>query len=181
MLSKKKVFWFTGLPSSGKTTLGNILETKLKQMNISSFLCDGDQIRKGLCKDLKFSLEDRNENLRRAAELIKILLVPYDVVIASFITPTNHIRKKIKEIISNQYIEIYLQCSINTCIDRDVKGLYKKAMNNEITDFSGISSPFEEPLSPNLTLDTENLSIHESNTILLDFVEKEINADLILS
>ena len=166
----KKVIWFTGLSGSGKTTLSEELCNHLKTKDMSYFCLDGDVLRQGLCKNLGFSLEDRKENLRRAAELSIILLQSYDIILASFITPTNEIRSMIRKIISKEIIEIYVQCSIEKCIERDPKGLYKKALSNEIKLFTGISSVYEPPTNPNLTINTQNTSKKDSHTQLKEFI-----------
>ena len=133
---------------------------------------DGDVLRKGLCKDLGFSLEDRTENLRRAAELSMILLQSYDVILASFITPTHAIRTMIREIIPVEFIEIYIRCSVETCINRDPKGLYKKALANDIKLFTGVSSVYEPPLNPNIIIDTEHTAVDHSSQQLIQFIRQ---------
>jgi adenylylsulfate kinase len=168
----KKVFWFTGLSGSGKTTLAEALCNHLKTKNISYFSLDGDVLRKGLCRDLGFSLNDRKENLRRAAELSLILLQSYDFILASFITPTNEIRNMIRNIISNDIIEIYIKCSVEKCIERDPKGLYKKALSNDIKFFTGISSVYEPPINPDLIINTQKSNINNSCNQIKEFINQ---------
>ncbi len=153
-------FWFTGLPCSGKSTLGKNLKSYLADSNRHVIRLDGDVLRGGLNKDLGFSNKDREENLRRAAHLSKLLNGMGHTVIASFITPTEEMRKMIRGIIPNLTF-IYAKCSLDTCKKRDVKGMYKKAERGEIKDFTGVSAPFEEPKEAELVVDTENNSIQE--------------------
>jgi bifunctional enzyme CysN/CysC len=145
------VYWFTGLSGSGKSTIAQELTKSIP----GSVILDGDNVRTGLCKDLGFSLEDRKENLRRVAEVAKILSDNGIPVITSFITPLESDRQMVQEIIGEKYTEIYVKCSLEECERRDVKGLYAKARSGEIKQFTGISSPFEEPKKAHITINTE--------------------------
>lgn len=147
-------FWFTGLPCSGKSTLAKKLKEYLADKNRRIFHIDGDLLRKGICQDLGFSEEDRRENLRRAAHLAKLLNESGHLVVASFITPTEEMRKMVKEIVPNLTL-IYTKCGLETCMKRDTKGMYEKAKRGEIKNFTGIDAPFEEPQNADIVVDTE--------------------------
>ena len=168
---KSKVIWMTGLSGSGKTTIAKALEKKLHSNNIISQLHDGDNIRVGISNNLSFSSEDRLENIRRISEISKLFLNCGIVTLNCFISPTNEIRQTAKDIIGeNDFIEIYINASLKICEDRDVKGLYKKARNGEIKNFTGISATYEEPKQPNLVIDTTLLSIEESVKKIYDYI-----------
>ena len=168
---KSKVIWMTGLSGSGKTTIAKALEKKLHLNNIISQLHDGDNIRVGISNNLSFSSEDRLENIRRISEISKLFLNCGIVTLNCFISPTNEIRQIAKDIIGeNDFIEIYINASLKICEDRDVKGLYKKARNGEIKNFTGISAKYEEPKQPNLVIDTTLLSIEESVKKIYDYI-----------
>ena len=153
------VIWFTGLSGSGKSTICNSLEELFNAKKINTFILDGDSVRNGLNKDLNFSDEDRSENIRRVAEVSKILINAGNVVLASFITPFNKDRELVKEIVGeNNYIEIFVNTSLETCIKRDPKGLYQKAKSGLIQNMTGIDSEFELP-------ESFDLEIKESNTL----------------
>ena len=160
--------WFEGLSGSGKTTLINALDIYLNNKNYSTYILDGDNLRYGLNSDLSFSKIDRDENLRRASEVACLMVDAGLIVLAGFITPLEsqriNIRKKFKK---NQFYEIYVSTKIDVCEKRDPKGLYKKARNGDILEFTGIDSPFEEPKKANIQIDTENQSIAESIQILV--------------
>lgn len=168
---KSKVIWMTGLSGSGKTTIAKALEKKLHSNNIISQLHDGDNIRVGISNNLSFSSEDRLENIRRISEISKLFLNCGIVTLNCFISPTNEIRQIAKDIIGeNDFIEIYINASLKICEDRDVKGLYKKARNGEIKNFTGVSATYEEPKQPNLVIDTTHLSIEESVKKIYDYI-----------
>jgi adenylylsulfate kinase len=168
---KSKVIWMTGLSGSGKTTIAKALEKKLHLNNIISQLHDGDNIRVGISNNLSFSSEDRLENIRRISEISKLFLNCGIVTLNCFISPTNEIRQIAKDIIGeNDFIEIYINASLKICEDRDVKGLYKKARNGEIKNFTGISATYEEPKQPNLVINTTRLSIEESVKKIYDYI-----------
>ena len=160
--------WFEGLSGSGKTTLINALDIYLNNKNYSTYVLDGDNLRYGLNSDLSFSKIDRDENLRRASEVASLMVDAGLIVLAGFITPLEsqriNIRKKFKK---NQFYEIYVSTKIDVCEKRDPKGLYKKARNGDILEFTGIDSPFEKPKKANIQIDTENQSIAESIRILV--------------
>lgn len=163
MNSKGCVIWLTGLSGAGKTTIANNLKNELNNNSIYSIILDGDTIRNGLNSDLDFSEEDRIENIRRASEIAKILCDNGLTTICCFISPTNNLRNLAKNIIGkHNFYEIFVNASIEECIKRDVKGLYKKSLNGELINFSGINSLFEIPENPFLILNTESESENES-------------------
>jgi len=147
--------WLTGLPCSGKTTLAKRLKEELDNRGYKAVHLDGDDVRGKLNKDLGFSVEDRKENLRRIAHVAKLFNENGNFVIASFVSPTNEYRRMIKETIGDFKL-VYLKCSLETCEERDVKGMYKRARLGEIKEFTGVSAPFEEPDSADIVVDTEN-------------------------
>lgn len=154
------VVWFTGLSGSGKSTIANLVESELFKRGIKTCSLDGDNIRNGLNKNLGFSAEDRRENLRRIAEVAKLLLESGLVVIASFISPLKEDRRLIREIIGEEnFFEVFVNTSLEECERRDVKGLYKKARAGEIKYFTGIDSPYENPENPFLEIRTEKENI----------------------
>ncbi|MFV2082496.1 MAG: adenylyl-sulfate kinase [bacterium] len=157
------VIWITGLSGSGKTSIAHGVEAALAERGVHSYVLDGDNIRQGLCSDLGFSDEDREENIRRIGELSRLFVDAGLVVIAAFISPFRRDRDRARALFGErEFFEIYLKCDLATCEERDPKGLYRKARAGEIKDFTGISSPYEEPLEPELTLDTAELSLLES-------------------
>lgn len=161
--NKKKVIWFTGLPGSGKTTLAIALRNYMIKKKYTCVFLDGDDLRAGLCSDLKFSQKDRLENIRRIAEIASIMLKQNDYVIVATISPNNIIRNLAKKIIGiNSFYLVYLSTSLSTCIARDVKGHYKKALKGKIKNFTGINADFAAPKRFNLKIDTSLLTIHDS-------------------
>ena len=157
------VVWFTGLSGSGKSTIANLLEKNLLEKGIHTFSLDGDNIRTGINKDLNFTAEDRQENLRRIAEISKLFVDAGIVVIASFISPLKKDREMIQEIVgSDDFYEVFVNTSLEECERRDVKGLYKKARKGEIPNFTGISAPYEAPQNPDIEIQTEKESVEES-------------------
>ena len=160
---RSKVIWMTGLSGSGKSTIAQYLENKLFEEGYFAQVLDGDNIRSGINNNLGFSLEDREENIRRIAEIGKLYLHSGVITIHSFVSPTIKIRSLAKSIIGqDDFIEVYINTPIEICEKRDVKGLYKKARNGEIKGFTGIDAPYEAPESPNIEVKTENKSIEES-------------------
>ena len=159
--------WFTGLSGSGKSTLANVLHKKLFDEGMSSVVLDGDNTRLGINNDLTFSNKDRIENIRRVAEITKLFVQTGHVVITAFISPFKVNRTAAKEIISdNDFIEVFIDSSIEKCEERDVKGLYRKARSGEIKDFTGISSPYETPEKPDIHIQTNDFSVSESTELL---------------
>lgn len=164
--------WFTGLSGSGKSTLANALELRLAAMGKHTMLLDGDNIRMGLSQDLSFSDEDRTENIRRIAEVAKLMNDAGLIVLTSFISPFAQDRALARSIIGDDFVEIYISTPLEECERRDVKGLYKKARNGEIPAFTGISSPYEAPASPDIWIDTSRYSVEESAEMLLREIQK---------
>ncbi|MBO5018760.1 MAG: adenylyl-sulfate kinase [Alistipes sp.] len=152
--------WFTGLSGSGKSTIAIALEERLSREGILCRILDGDNIRTGINRGLGFSEEDRRENIRRIAEVCKLFTDTGIVTLAAFVSPTNELRELAREIIGDEdFIEVYVSTPLEECERRDVKGLYAKARRGEIRDFTGITSPFEVPVKPTLTIDTTNRDI----------------------
>lgn len=175
MLKQKAiVIWMVGLSGSGKSTLARALENSLHKEGILTQLLDGDNMRTGINNNLGFSPEDRTENIRRASETAKLFMNAGLVTICSFISPTDDIRKMAKEIIGEGYVEVYVDCPVEVCEARDVKGLYAKARRGEIPDFTGISAPFDVPKKPDVAVNTANQSLENSHQELVKAVIKKI-------
>ncbi|MGA9289377.1 MAG: adenylyl-sulfate kinase [Anaerobacillus sp.] len=152
---KSAVLFFTGLSGSGKSTIANAVSLKLHEVGVRSYVLDGDNIRQGLNKDLGFNEQDRKENIRRVGEVSKLFVDSGQFAIAAFISPFRSDRQLVRELLDqDEFIEVFVNCPINACEQRDPKGLYKKARNGEILNFTGVSSPYEEPLDPEITLDS---------------------------
>lgn len=159
--------WFTGLPCSGKTTIADRVAEILKKKGYKVERLDGDIIRKGLTSDLGFSKEDRDENIKRVTYVAKLLTRNDVIVLATFVSPYQARRAKTREEIG-EFVEIYTRCPVNICMERDVKGMYKRALAGEIKDFTGVDDPYEEPENPDLVLETGRESIEESVQKVLD-------------
>ncbi|MBT7307185.1 MAG: adenylyl-sulfate kinase [Gammaproteobacteria bacterium] len=160
---KSVVLWFTGLSGSGKSTVCHVVEERLHQQGCSTFVMDGDNVRHGLCGDLDFSDEDRKENIRRIGELSKLFIEAGTIVLAAFISPYRNERKKVRGLMPHgDFIEIHVDCPIEVCESRDIKGLYKRARAGEVKEFTGISSPYEPPEKPELTVNTDRQTLEES-------------------
>lgn len=170
-----KVLWMTGLSGSGKSTIANILQQILKENGIASYILDGDNIRAGLNSDLDFSSKSRAENIRRIAEVAKLFKDTGIIVITSFITPYKEARELAKGVVGEDYVEIYINASLETCIERDVKGLYKKAISGEIKNFTGISDNFDIPENPQLIVDSNGNDIANINKCANEIYEYIIN------
>ncbi|WP_028400398.1 adenylyl-sulfate kinase [Ectobacillus panaciterrae] len=156
------VLWFTGLSASGKSTLANAVARRLFQQNIDNYVLDGDNIRHGLNKDLGFSEEDRTENIRRIGEVSKLFVDNGTIVLTAFISPFRTDRSQVRDILGeNEFIEVFVDCPIDECEKRDPKGLYKKARDGQIKQFTGIDSPYEAPEHPELTIHTHLYTIEQ--------------------
>lgn len=165
------LLWLTGLSGAGKTTIANKISKILMKKSIVNIVLDGDTVRSGLCKDLGFSLKDRTENIRRISEIAKIISLSNVPVITSLISPFISERDKVREIFSkNHFIEIHVDCPIEICEKRDPKGLYSRARNGEIPLFTGLTSPYEKPLNPELTISTNIESIDKSTEKIINFL-----------
>jgi len=173
---KSCVVWFTGLSGSGKSSLANALDKELFSLGVQSYVLDGDNIRHGLNAGLGFSKEDRKENIRRIGEVSKLFVDSGQIVCTAFISPFIEDREQVRTLFPDgEFIEVYVKCPISICENRDPKGLYKKARSGEIMEFTGISSPYEEPIHPELVIETDKLTISQSvDTIITYLREKEI-------
>ncbi|MCR9172296.1 MAG: adenylyl-sulfate kinase [bacterium] len=169
------LIWFTGLSGSGKSTLANAVEVRLHELGVHTYPLDGDNIRDGINKNLKFSPEDRDENIRRVAEISKLFVDAGLVVLGSFISPFAKSREEIKEIVgAENFVEVFLNTSLEECERRDVKGLYKKARNGEIPSFTGISSPYEAPENPDVVIKTEELTVDEAADKVMAYISTKL-------
>ena len=170
------IIWLTGYSGAGKTTLGNVLTRKLYESGFFVYMLDGDKIRQGLNCDLGFSLEDRQENIRRIAEVAKLFADSGFLTVVAFISPFRKGRDKVRsEVQQGRFVEVFVDCPLEVCEVRDIKGLYAKARSGELKDFTGISSPYENPLSPEIHLRTDETGIDECvNNIIDHLVAAEI-------
>jgi len=164
------VFWFTGLSGSGKSTLAHAFEEALFDRGVYTYLLDGDNVRHGLNGDLGFSADDRQENIRRIGEVAKLFVDAGIVTLTAFISPFRADREKVRALLApGEFIEVYVKCDLSTCEARDPKGLYRKARAGEIPDFTGITSPYEEPRSPEVVVDTGRQSLEDGVAHLLSY------------
>ncbi len=170
---KASIIWFTGLSGSGKSTLAHALEARLFELGCNSYVCDGDNIRHGLCRDLGFSPEDREENIRRIGEVAKLLIEGGVIALTAFISPYRSDRQRARALVAEgDFLEVYCRCSLGVCEGRDVKGLYKRARAGEIKEFTGISAPYEEPDAPEIIIDTDQHPVEECVEKLLAFLRE---------
>ena len=169
------VLWLTGLPASGKSTLAYALEQALLKQNLRSYVLDGDDLRYGLSSDLGFSPQDRSENIRRAGHVAKLMVDAGLIVITSFISPYRKDREQVKALFSpDRFYEVYLDCSLEVCERRDPKGNYQKAREGRLKEFTGISAPYEPPVSPALVIPTGELNVDEFLERLLHLVSNRL-------
>ncbi|MGR3174714.1 MAG: adenylyl-sulfate kinase [Candidatus Scalindua sp.] len=175
LLNQKGVtIWLTGLSGSGKSTIAVELEHALIENRHQAYILDGDNIRHGLNKNLGFSPEDRTENIRRIGEVAKLFTDASIITIAAFISPYREDRDAVRKLLNDgEFIEVYVECPLDVCEERDTKGLYKKARAGEVKDFTGISAPYEEPLNPELTIDSSKLTVEESTRAILNYLEEK--------
>jgi len=168
------VLWFTGLSGSGKSTLANAVAKTLFEQNIHCYVLDGDNVRHGLNSDLGFSAEDRTENIRRIGEVAKLFVDSGQIVLTAFISPFRQDRQLVRnKLAQDEFVEVYVRCPLETCEQRDPKGLYKKARNGEIRDFTGIDSPYEPPLSPDVVVDTDQHSIEQCVQQIISYLKNK--------
>jgi adenylylsulfate kinase len=169
---KSCILWFTGLSGSGKSTIANGVDKKLFELGKRSYVLDGDNIRHGLNNDLGFSPESRKENIRRIGEVAKLFVDSGAITLTAFISPFREDRQLARSLVSEQeFIEIYVHCPLEECENRDPKGLYQKARAGQIPDFTGISSPYEEPFQPDLIIRSDQLSIPDSVEQIIDYLK----------
>lgn len=170
------VLWFTGLSGSGKSTIANRVEKELFDQGIRAYALDGDNIRLGINKGLGFSEADRHENLRRIGEIAKLFVDAGTVVVAAFVSPLEKDRELLKEIIGkDNFVEIFVNTSVEECERRDVKGLYKKAHAGEIQNFTGISAPYEAPQNPDIEINTETEDVATAANKVLSFINSKLS------
>ncbi|MDP7430492.1 MAG: adenylyl-sulfate kinase [Flavobacteriales bacterium] len=171
---KSRAIWFTGLSGSGKSTVANATEKVLHDMELQTYILDGDNVRMGLNKDLGFSHKDRTENIRRIAEVANLFADSGSIVLTAFISPYREDRDSAREIIGNEdFIEVFVSADLSVCEERDPKGLYKKARAGEIKGFTGIDAPYEEPINPELVVETDKYNIKECAQIVIEYLVKE--------
>lgn len=169
---KNAVIWLTGLSGAGKSTIAKLLEQQLFANNFLPAVLDGDNLRTGLCNNLSFTEVDRAENVRRTAETAKILLENGFVVVAALISPLIYMREQAKQIIgAENFLEVFIDTPVSVCVDRDVKGLYKKAQNNQIANFTAIAQSYEPPVAPFFTIDTQTQTPQESANYLYEKIQ----------
>jgi len=167
------LLWFTGLSGSGKSTLAHAVEARLYELGVRSYVLDGDNIRSGLNRDLGLSPEDRKENIRRIAEVAKLMVDAGILVFAAFITPYRESRQFVRHLLSGlPYYECYIKCALNVCEQRDPKGLYKKARSGEITNMTGISAPYEAPEAPELVVETDRMPLGDCVNKVIQFLHE---------
>jgi len=165
---KSVVLWFTGLSGAGKSSLAHAVEEELYQKKCRTFVLDGDNVRHGLCGDLSFNDNDRQENIRRVGEIAKLFVESGVIVLTAFISPFKDDRNRVRSMFPHSdYIEIFCDCSVDVCEQRDVKGLYKRARAGEIKDFTGINSPYQPPENPELSIDTGLTSLETSVELVI--------------
>lgn len=170
---KSFVLWFTGLSGSGKSTLAHAVEEHLYQMQCRTYVLDGDNVRFGLCSDLGFSEEDRKENIRRIGEMTRLFVDAGVIAMTAFISPFREERRRVRSLFQpGEFIEVYCNCSLETCEERDVKGLYAKARAGIIPNYTGISSPYETPEAPEIRVHTDRESLEESIDRVLGYLQE---------
>ncbi len=160
---RSMVIWFTGFSGAGKSTVAHAVEERLHQSGFRTFVLDGDNVRSGLCSDLGFLPEERCENIRRISEVAKLFVEAGVVVLIALISPFRSDRQKVRNLLgNNDFVEIYCKCPLDICEQRDTKGLYQRARKGEIKEYTGISSPYEEPLQSDLVINSDKYSVEES-------------------
>lgn len=171
---KPCILWFTGLSGSGKSTIANAVEAKLNTMQKHTYLLDGDNIRMGLNKGLGFSEEDRIENIRRIGEVARLFVDAGVIVLTAFISPFQKERDRVRALVNEgEFIEVFIDTPLTVCESRDPKGLYQKAIEGKISDFTGISSPYEAPIYPEIHIKTDQMSVEECTETIIHYLEKK--------
>ena len=168
------LLWFTGLSGSGKSTIANCVEQELHKNSIHTYTLDGDNIRNGLNKDLSFSKKDRKENIRRIGQISLLMMDAGLVILAAFVSPYREDRDHIRNIVGDNMVEVFINTSVEECERRDIKGLYKRARNGEITNMTGISAPYESPLHPDIQINTEEMSVVEATKQIINFIKPKL-------
>lgn len=172
---KPLLLWFTGLSGSGKSTVANAVEQALYNKGVHTYILDGDNVRKGINANLSFSPKDRTENIRRIAEISKLMLDAGLVVLAAFVSPYREDRENVKKTVGNSnFVEIFVNTPIAECERRDVKGLYEKARKGEIENFTGVNAPYENPLAPDIEIDTSQINLEDSVAIIMKQILEKI-------
>lgn len=173
---KSCILWFTGLSGSGKSTIANALIRRLFEEGKQGYILDGDNIRHGLNQDLGFSPEDRKENIRRIGEVAKLFVDSGTIVATAFISPYRKDRDLVRQLVDkDEFLEVYVKCPLEVCEERDPKGLYEKAHKGEISSFTGIDAPYEEPVQPEIVIESDKVSIEEAvNQIVTTLEEKQL-------
>lgn len=170
---KGAVIWFTGLSAAGKSTIAHLVERMLYKKGCSTYPLDGDNVRHGLCADLTFSPEDRTENIRRIGEMVKLFVDSGKIVIAAFISPYRKDRNKVRSLLQpGQFFEIFVECPLDVCASRDPKGIYKKAMDGLIKEFTGITAPYETPSNPEMIIHSAEEEAQEAAKRVIDLLQK---------
>ena len=173
---KSCLLWFTGLSGSGKSTVANAVELRLYELNVHTYTLDGDNVRKGINKDLTFAPEDRTENIRRIAEVANLFVDAGVVVLAAFVSPYKKDREMIKNTVKDvNFVEIFVDTPIEECERRDVKGLYAKARKGLIKDFTGVNAPYEAPENPDVRIDTTQMSVEASVDYILEKLKNKLD------
>ncbi len=168
---RSAVLWFTGLSGSGKSTIAHGVEDRLHRLGVRTYVFDGDNVRHGLCRDLSFSPEGRAENLRRIGEMVKLFLDAGILCFAAFISPMRADRQRVREIVGQEdFFEVFVNCPVEVCEARDVKGLYKLARAGKIQEYTGVSAPYEPPENPDLVLETHRCSVDDCVEKVLNFI-----------
>ncbi len=174
------ILWFTGLPSSGKSTLANEVEKRLISSGIRTYILDGDNVRMGLCKDLGFSEADRAENIRRIGEVSRLFIQAGCIVLSAFVSPYRRDRDAVRALVeSGEFVEIHVSAPLEVCEKRDVKGLYKKAREGVIKGFTGIDDPYEAPLKPEIVIETDKMTLSEGADLIIGYLRSKgvVNSD----
>lgn len=171
---KSVILWFTGLSGAGKSTLAHAVEDKLHEMGCRTFVVDGDNVRHGLCADLGFSDQDREENIRRVGEVAKLFNEAGVITLTAFISPFRSDRDRVRQLVPDgDFIEVYCHATLEVCEERDVKGLYKRARAGEIANFTGISSPYEAPENPEVSVETGSKPLNECVAQVIDYLSAQ--------
>lgn len=171
---KSAILWFTGLSCAGKSTLAYEIEEELFKRGLRAYVLDGDNVRTGLNKDLGFSAEDRKENIRRIGEVAKLFVDAGLIVMAAFISPYEKDRESVRSIVEDdEFVEIYVKCSLEVCEQRDVKGFYKKARAGILKNFTGIDDPYEEPEHPEIVVETDKMTVEKSVEKIMNYLEEK--------